>query len=161
MDEIYSAISLTLRKHGIDDLALEMEINNAVRGVLDGKRPPRTPEKTREDIRAALIKSGSAGDIKQLILSTTIAELHMNPSDKSGLDFLEHAYLRHLHGENIETFTKWWIKNAGEPKYWSFRNMIVKWPMAFARHITAKDADLGKWEQGTFVPAIGEKGDKT
>jgi hypothetical protein len=152
---LHSTLSTTLKKYGIDNLALEMELVEAVFGVEKGT--PRTAEQIKREIAEALRKSGAEGDIRQLIQSTIRSSLYLNPDGKDGMNFIEFAYLRSKHGEDINTFVNWWLANAGEPKYWSFARMKTMWPQAFAKKKTPRYATANsKWEQ-IFSPAPGKE----
>jgi hypothetical protein len=135
-------------------LELEMELCEVVRLLELSKSPPRTAESTKEEIVKAMMDSGNASLIKEVIVNEIYSQLHMNPSSKDGDEFIEHAYLRSKHGEEIDVFVKWWLDNSGEPKYWSFKRMKELWPQAFTpkieRYVTPNLDD--KWGQD-FSPA--------
>jgi hypothetical protein len=144
--ELRSGFSRILRSHNIDNLALEMELCEFVKP----SHPTRSKENTRKEIIEALLNSGKVADTRELI-STTIAEELLNPGGKDGAEFIEFAYLRSKHGEDISVFSQWWLTNNPDPKYWSFKRMREMWPIAFRkkkqRYVTPE-----KWE-GEFISA--------
>jgi hypothetical protein len=165
-DYVNQLISNALLKYKIDNLALEMELVEIIKTAIRKATPIRTQEEIKTDLSDAVISSGMAWMAKDIILHEIQDKLHMNPSGKDGESFIDFAYLRLGHGEQIGRFITWWNENGGAPKYWTFKRMRELWPMAFV----TKGSEIGgyktiggyttmksepskdKWEQGTFVP---------
>jgi hypothetical protein len=150
--------SAVLKKYGIDNLALEMELTEVVLTFLKGQNPARTAESTRNEIAKAIQDGKSDADIRMLIHATIINDLSVNPSDKDGEEFIEFAYLRAKIGEDISTFVKWWLANNPDPKFWSFARMKMMWPQAFKRQERYVTPIEDKRVKKGAVPAPEEEG---
>jgi hypothetical protein len=153
------ALSRVLKKYKIDDLALEADLTQTIRTLYgDIKTAPKEKEAILEDIAKAWQFGMSESDLRMSISSTIMSRLDLNPSGKDGQEFIEYAYLRSKHSEDIGTFIDWWLRNAGDPKYWSFGRMKTMWPQAFKkkspRYVTPEKTI---WDRTDYVPAPERK----
>jgi hypothetical protein len=154
MSDCQKVIQDILKKHGIDNLQLEMDITRAIREMMPPM--PRTAETTREEIVSAMKVAQTSYSTKEEITSAIRTRLSINPSSRDGEGFIDMAYLRAKHGESINTFIQWWLETFPDPKFWSFRRMREMWPQAFvkkesSRYVTGND----KWDK-EFTPAPDE-----
>jgi len=145
-----------LKKYGIDNLALEMEIAELIKP----DHEKRTSESTKKEVAEAITQGKSNLDIRELILTTIKNDLSLNPSGKDGVDFIEYAYLRAKQGEDIGVFTKCWIVHFPDPQFWSFKRMREMWPRAF---VNTKQVNKSAGEQedkwnAEFSPAPESSG---
>jgi hypothetical protein len=145
-------LSKILAKYGIDNLELEMELTSGIRDFIGDKTVHQSEAVMKSTIAKAIQLSGQAADVRINIMETIQSKLQMNPSSIDGENFVEFAFLRAAHGEDILTFCAWWIQNNDDPKYWSFKRMREMWPKAFPRHVTAEPVEENKWKQEEFIP---------
>jgi hypothetical protein len=140
-------LSKVLKQYGIDNLELEINLTKVVREMYG--EPAPTVAEAKKTIADAIRSGALESDIKQKIHDTVVGRLSMNIRGIDANDFLEFAFSRHAHGEDIETFVSWWLENNPDPTFWSFNRMIIRWPQAFLRHVTATPQE-DKWA-GDFV----------
>lgn len=128
---LVSSFRVILARYGIDNLALEMELAQAVKDMETKLLPERTPEQTKTEI-AESVRSGAINyALKELIVDRIKSRLKMNPGGMYGGQFVEYAYSRAKHGETIDQFLTWWLKEFPDHRFWSWNKMEEQWPMAF------------------------------
>jgi hypothetical protein len=147
--KLRSIFSTILKKYGIDDLGLEMELASAATAHLTGVKSERD---VRKEIETAFLTGQVDHRTLLDIASYTQEKLCINPTgselEARWTRFYEHAFRRNGKGEKIEKFISWWMENNPDPKYWSPERMITYWPQAF-RIIEKEEAD-DKWS-GVFT----------
>lgn len=90
-------------------------------------------------VRERLFKSmqlGAKRSVTMESISNAIkVQLHINASE----EFIEFAYNKSKHGEDIDTFCDYWQENGGDPIYWSEKRMKMLWPQAFIQQDNRDD----------------------
>lgn len=81
----------------------------------------------RERLSNSMQRGAKRAETQDNILNVLKVKLNINVSE----EFVEFAYNRSKHGEDIETFCTYWLENGGESKYWSESRMKMLWPQAF------------------------------
>jgi hypothetical protein len=154
MKELRLSIGAVLRKHGIDDLALECELETVVRGFFTEIGKGRDAEAVKREIETAFLLGQEANRGKEFISSYVKDKLHINPTgpelEARWGRFYEYAYTREQHKEKIEIFIMWWLAHNPDPTYWSPERMTTMWPQAFKNKESETQPDI--WEdKGQWV----------
>lgn len=150
--KLRSVVSAALSKHGLNDLAIEMEVTTAVRDFLNETLiKKRNAETVRNEILQAMAVGSEIATEKHDIALRVEIEL-MDTNSDDGMDFVNFAYLRAKQGEDIETFIRWWKKNQPDPIYWSFRRMRQLWRHAFPPRLRNREQFVQP-KQKAFAPA--------
>lgn len=151
--DLRRVITAVLTTHEIEDFNLVLELTTAVFKLYHPDKK-RSMLEIQQGVINAYRKSQEGASVREMISAVLNSTLGLNPWDTEGQDFVEFAYLRFKHGEDINVFAKWWLENGGEPKYWSFKRMRQLWFQAFRvqRGATPKTNTNNKWD-GDYVPA--------
>lgn len=118
------------------DFYLTGKIKEYIDAVYEQKE---TPLSARERLTAAMEK----GALRSATLDSIANALKINLKINLSEEFIEFAYNRSKHGEDAETFCKYWLANGGEPTYWSEKRMKLLWPQAFTQELSF-DEQLAK-----------------
>ena len=139
-----------LTKYSIDNLALEMDIVQAIQGMYEPKKTGRTPAELRKSIELALQVGAAAKTKQQAMMDRAEDALRRIAYNIRGAGMYEQErFYKHLqeaekHNETIEGFVRW----ASEDAYWhdkisSINKIIELWPKAFIQNEKIVKADGG------------------
>jgi hypothetical protein len=127
-----------LHVYGIDDLALEIKLTEAVKRFLaDGDE---TPVRTREQIVESIRGSIERGATKAEALDAIAAEIHqrvaISPVGIEWEEFIRFCYDKQVkENQTITQFLDWWLLDEWQREHPPTRpqGWRVKWPQAFIR----------------------------